>query len=210
MPVLAVAATQERIDLDGPWQIAAAETAVGLRFDRTIAVPAAFEEALGAEFDGVAWYRRTLPLGEGQRGAHVRIEFAAAATAARVLLNGVEVGRHLGGWTPFAVDVTQQARCDGTDLLEVELDERVGHNTQGFLPIIQPHFGGIWPSVTMCVHRGPTIDRAELWSFGKFDPASSGGELTVRVPWRTGPEEGKDDADVDGDDDEDESEDDDD
>ncbi len=204
--LVAVAAfAQQRIPLNGPWEIApepaAAATATAgtrsappPRYDQTVTVPSAFETALGVDFDGVAWLRRTLPLTEEQRGARVRVEFAAAATAARVLVNGVEVGRHLGGWTPFAFELTAARaadgspalRFDGSDVLEVELDEKVGHNTQGFLPIIQPHFGGIWQDVTMCVDRGPTIDRAELWSFGKYDPTSGGGELTVRVPWRAG------------------------
>jgi hypothetical protein len=25
----------------------------------------------------------------------------------------------------------------------VRLDEKVGHNTQGFLPVVEPHFGGL-------------------------------------------------------------------
>lgn len=180
------AAAQERIELDGAWQIAAAVPAEPLRYDKTCVVPGAFEEALGVGFDGVAWLRRSLPLGEAHRGARIRVEFAAAATAARVLVNGVEVGRHLGGWTPFCVELTDHVRCDGSDVLEVELDEKVGHNTQGFLPIIQPHFGGIWQEVTLHVDRVPTIDRTELWSFATFDPKGGGGELEVRVPWRAG------------------------
>lgn len=204
-----LALPQDRLPLEGEWQIAPAPAAAAssgseasrappLNYDRTVTVPSAFETALGVEFDGVAWYRRTLPLTVAQRGARVRIEFEAAATAARVLVNGVELGRHLGGWTPFAVEASGRStadgrsllRFDGSDVLEVELDEKVGHNTQGFLPIIQPHFGGIWQEVTLCVDRGPTIDRADFWSFGKYDPKSGGGELTVRVPWRNGPTQG--------------------
>jgi len=104
-----------------------------------------------------------------------------------VRVNGVELGRHLGGWTPFAVDATAALKFDGGDVVEVELDEKVGHNTQGFLPIVQPHFGGIWQGVTLCVDRGPVIDRDALWSFGTFDPKSGGGVVDVRVPWRRGP-----------------------
>ncbi|MBM4016392.1 MAG: hypothetical protein FJ293_15690 [Planctomycetes bacterium] len=197
--VLAWAATstsaQQRESLDGAWQIGVPTPAAGLRYDKTVAVPGAFEAALGVEFDGVAWLRRTLPLRPEQRDARVRVEFAAAATAARVLVNGVEVGRHLGGWTPFAVELPAATlRFDGSDVLEVELDEKVGHNTQGFLPIIQPHFGGIWQGVTLCVDRRPTIDRAEFWSFGRYDPNGGGGELTVRVPWRHGATPGGGDA----------------
>jgi hypothetical protein len=150
------AVAQRRVTLDGEWQIRAETPAAGAW--RPVVVPSAFETALGIAFDGVARYRRALPL-PSQRIAAVRVEFDAVATHATVWCNGVEVGRHLGGWTPFRVDLAPALRWDGTDTLEVVVDEKVGHNTQGFLPVIQPHFGGIWQSVTLCLDDGPTLDR---------------------------------------------------
>lgn len=83
--VLAWAATstaaQQRESLDGAWQIGVPVTAAGLRYDKTVAVPGAFEAALGVGFDGVAWLRRTLPLRAEQSDARVRVEFAAAPTS---------------------------------------------------------------------------------------------------------------------------------
>ena len=160
---------QERIRLDGTWEVApvAADGMAGAW--QPIEVPSAFETALGVRFDGVARYRRTLtvPRRDGQQ---VRVEFAAVATHATVFCNGKQVGEHLGGWTPFRVDLTEAVRADGTDLLEVLVDERVGHNTQGFLPIVQPHFGGIWQSVTLCLDTVPQIDRLSLFAFGSWAP----------------------------------------
>ena len=183
------AAAQQRSSLDGVWEIGV-ETKPQTRPEswREAKVPAPFEEALGYDFDGVAWYRCPLPLAsQPPAGARVRVEFAAAATVATVYCNGVEVGRHLGGWTPFRCDLTPALRFEGADLLEVRVDERVGHNTQGFLPEIQPHFGGIWQGVTLCVDRRPTLDRAAFFAFGRFVPAEDGasgaGELNVRLPW---------------------------
>ncbi len=166
--ILCPLCAQTRLPLDGPWQLAT-ETSAGTpaEFTKVIAVPGPFETALGTDFDGVAWYRRTLPLQPSQRGAAVRIEFAAVATEARVRCNGVDVGEHLGGWTPFRVDVTSALHWNGKDVLEVRVDEKVGHNTQGFLPVVQPHFGGIWQSVTLCVDRQPLIDRLSLFVFGR-------------------------------------------
>jgi hypothetical protein len=185
--VAPLAVSQERSSLDGAWEIGVEATASErpTRW-REAKVPAPFEEALGIDFDGVAWYRCPLPLASRPpAGSRVRVEFAAAATAATVFCNGVEVGRHLGGWTPFRCDLTAALHFDGADLLEVRLDELVGHNTQGFLPIIEPHFGGIWQGVTLCVDRGPTIDRAAFFAFGRLVGGEGGaaGELTVRVPW---------------------------
>ncbi len=173
-PLLVVAASllsvvtapgQQRESLDGTWSLRrdvdgrAADPAVPVQ------VPAAFETALGTDFDGIAWYEREFAVPADHRG-QVRIEFAAVATHATVFCNGVEVGSHLGGWTPFRVDVTTALRTPGPNKLEVRVDEKVGHNTQGFLPIVQPHFGGIWQGVTLCLDRGPVIDRLGLTLFG--------------------------------------------
>jgi len=185
----AILAAQMRLPLDGEWQIALETQGGPGAFDRTVAVPAAFETMLGV-FDGVAWYRRALPLQPHWRGAAVRVEFAAVATEARVRCNGQDVGEHLGGWTPFRVDVTKALRWDGNDVLEVRVDEKVGHDTQGFLPIVQPHFGGIWQPVTLCVDQGPVIDRLTLSTFGQLGQLSvidlngtPGAELRARTGW---------------------------
>lgn len=163
---------QQRVALGGRWEIRAERDGAAWQ---PVDVPAAFETALGVDFDGIARYRRPLPL-PAVRCAAVRLEFAAVATLATVFCNGTEVGRHLGGWTPFRVDVTSALRWDGTDVLEVLVDEKVGHNTQGFLPIIQPHFGGIWQDVTLCLDEGPVLDRLALAT------TFTGEVLDCRVP----------------------------
>jgi Glycosyl hydrolases family 2/Glycosyl hydrolases family 2, sugar binding domain len=167
---------QQRLSLAGTWQIRAEPAAADAAW-REIAVPSAFETALGITFDGIARYRRQLPL-PAQRCAAVRVEFAAVATQATVFCNGIECGTHLGGWTPFRVDVTAALRWDGTDTLEVLVDEKVGHNTQGFHPIIQPHFGGIWQDVTLCLDDGPVLDRLAILLHGR-DKARLGFRLPV-------------------------------
>jgi len=177
-------AAQTRVPLDGAWQVRPEAEPDGWR---AITVPSAFETALGTTFDGVGVYRRTLPL-PTTKVAAVRIEFAAVATHATVFCNGTQVGEHLGGWTPFRVDVTSALRWNGEDVLEVRVDEKVGHNTQGFLPIIQPHFGGIWQSVTLCLDDGPVLDRLGLATFGTWNPhnvflnALLPGSVSVRAP----------------------------
>jgi hypothetical protein len=154
-----------RIPLDGAWQIRAAGDEGPWQ---PVVVPGAFEAALGVGFDGIAVCRRTLPkLPDG--AAAVFVAFDAVATHAEVRVNGEVVGEHLGGWTPFRVDATQHLRRDGSDLLEVVVDERVGHNTQGFLPIVQPHFGGIWQPVHLLVLTAPAIDATDVLVFGRAD-----------------------------------------
>lgn len=167
----ATVATQTRTSLDGIWQIRREQDPEASY--QPIHVPNAFETVLGTQFDGIARYRRRLPLPD-QRTDRVYAEFDAVATHAQVFINGHRVAEHLGGWTPFRADLTRHLKWDGKDTLEVRVDERVGHNTQGFLPIIQPHFGGIWQGVTLCCNQTPTIDRHDVFVFGNED-----GEVTV-------------------------------
>jgi hypothetical protein len=84
------------------------------------------------------------------------------ATVAKVYLIDAEakrvlVGEHLGGWTPFRCDISKWVADTDLECLtfEVHVDELSGHNTQGFLPIIEPHFGGIWQPVFIV--QTPTV-----------------------------------------------------
>ena len=174
--LLGALCAQQRIPLDGQWTARSEPLDEANPAPHPIAVPAAFETVFGPQFDGVVRYYRALPL-PSTPVPHVRIEFAAVATHATVYCNGQEVGQHLGGWTPFRVDVTQALRWDGKDELQVRVDEKVGHNTQGFLPIVQPHFGGIWQGVTLCLDQQPVLDRLGVFLFG-----DASGKLDYVVP----------------------------
>lgn len=137
-----------------------------------------WETDLGVDFDGQAIYENKLPdLGRFDSARRLMIRFEAIATHATVSIDDVKVGEHLGGWTPFQFDITDQYRPGAT--IRVEVDERVGHNTQGFLPIVVPHFGGMWkpPSLTI-VSNGVALDRDRLFAsgFGK------GNDLQVVAP----------------------------
>lgn len=147
---------------------------------RRVPVPSSFESHEGATFDGVGIYRRTIspfPLREDQRAL---LCFRAVATDARVLWNGQPVGRHLGGWTPFRIDVTEAVRAAPAGRpheIRVRVDEKVGHNTQGFLPIVAPHFGGIWQSVDLRIVPDVHIDDLSVRATG--DRVTGAVELEV-------------------------------
>ncbi|MCU0711592.1 MAG: hypothetical protein MUC43_06000 [Pirellula sp.] len=105
-----------------------------------------WEKVLGDDFNGTATYRTKLPEIE-TKGRRILLHFEAVATRAVVKVNGKLLGEHLGGWTPFRVDITDDYQPDA--LVEVVVDELPGHNTQGFLPVFIPHFGGIWGKVEL-------------------------------------------------------------
>jgi beta-glucuronidase len=75
------------------------------------------------DYAGLAWYRRSFDLPAKVRDAHLRLRFDAVFYASRIWLNGQELGRHEGGYTPFELDATRAARA-GRNVVAVLVDNR--------------------------------------------------------------------------------------
>lgn len=173
------APARQTIPLNGEWSF----QREGAPADewKTVQVPSSFQSHEGTNFHGVGIYRKMVEPFELPRGKRALLEFRAAATEAQVWWNGQKLGTHLGGWTPFRFDVTdlvRKAPANKPHEIRVRLDEKVGHNTQGFLPIIAPHFGGLWQDVRLLVVPETYIEDLELMSVG--DPATD--RLRVEFP----------------------------
>ncbi|MGA7701718.1 MAG: sugar-binding domain-containing protein, partial [Thermoguttaceae bacterium] len=167
------------ISLDGDWLF----QRDGAKSDdwKTISVPAGFDQHEGIDFHGVGWYRKVIPAFPLPAGKRVLLHFQAAATEAEVWWNGRRVGTHLGGWTPFRCDITEDVRKAAAGRpheLRVRLDEKVGHNTQGFLPIIAPHFGGLWQDVQLLVVPETYCDDLNLLAVGNLKTC----EIQLDIP----------------------------
>ncbi len=152
---------------------------------KTVDLPSTFESHEGIEFDGIGWYRRTLQPMELGPNERVAVRFEGAATQASVWCAGEKVGSHLGGWTPFSCDITNFVRAkeaaEGEQTpveLLVRLDELVGHNSQGFLPVFAPHFGGLWKDVSLEIYPSVRIDADRLFAWGDLEKRS----LEIEVP----------------------------
>ncbi len=122
----------EWIPLDGPWAFALDPDArylqpVDVAWDRTIRVPFAPETAAsGVGFTGffkACWYRRSVPVPTLPEASRLMIRFGAVDHEATVWANGRLVAGHEGGYTPFACDVTRQARSGELDLIVRAFDD---------------------------------------------------------------------------------------
>jgi len=71
---------------------------------------------------GVGWYRRELLLLESQRGKRIYLYFEGVGQAAEVFVNGRSVGKHIGGYTAFAFDVTETIRFGAPNSIAVKAD----------------------------------------------------------------------------------------
>ncbi len=108
-----------RLNQERPWQ--------------PIAVPASYnDQSPDPEFRrhvGLSWYRRTMTVPSVLRGQRLVLRFEAVTHNARVFLNGELLMTHRGGFLPFEKDVTDLVEPGQSVLLEVEVDNRLGHHT---------------------------------------------------------------------------------
>ena len=103
--------------LNGPWEFEIDHVDTGLErkvhekpaLDGRITVPFCPEAPLSGfhhtDFMSVVWYRRTVTIPTAWRGKNVLLHFGAVDYDATVWVNGQEVGRHRGGFTPFTLSL---------------------------------------------------------------------------------------------------------
>ncbi len=99
--------------LNGPYDYAITprDAPAPQRYDGTIVVPFPVESTLSGVARRVApdqrlWYRRTFALPPRAPGTRTLLHFGAVDWQAVVTVNGIEVGRHEGGYDPFTFDIT--------------------------------------------------------------------------------------------------------
>ena len=121
---------EEWTDLCGEWGFAHDDDDTGLAsgwqlrtepFDRTIVVPFPPESKSSGIHDTayhpVVWYRREIAVADPSGDERLLLHFGAVDYSARVWVDGVHVGAHEGGHTPFS--------CDLTDALAPDREEHV-------------------------------------------------------------------------------------
>ena len=113
-------------NLNGRWRYAFAGEQRPQEWDGEIVVPFSPETVLSGvgrqlQPDEWLWYRRTFTPPAPPRGGRVLLHFGAVDQSCTVWVNGVEVGRHTGGYLPFTLDMTE-AVAGGS---EATLDVRV-------------------------------------------------------------------------------------
>ena len=94
---------------DGTWQ--------------TVPVPSCWttERAEWLRYEGPAWYSREFETALPSEDERILLRVGAANERARVFLNGIFCGLHIGGSTPFFVDLTPHIRA-GKNFVMIEVD----------------------------------------------------------------------------------------
>ena len=97
----------------------------------------------------VGWYRQTFDLSLSDRGKRIGIEFDGVFRDSIVALNGMYLGRHESGYTPFRYDITDFANFGGQNILVVRVDATLGEGWWYEGAGIYRH---VWLSKTNCLH----------------------------------------------------------
>lgn len=114
--------------LNGTWEFAfsSAEQPNRVQWEGPIEVPFPPESPRSGvhdrTFHPVIWYRRTFDVPAEWRGERLILHFGAVDYRASVWLNGVHLGEHEGGHTPFHFDVTH-ALGEGPQEIHVRAED---------------------------------------------------------------------------------------
>jgi hypothetical protein len=102
----AAPALREQVSLNGVWREGGmVPTYAGENFDRKT-------------------FARIVAVPAGWEGRRIRLEFGAVNFIARVFVDDEMAGEHIGGWLPFAIDVTDKVRPGNSFELRVEVLDR--------------------------------------------------------------------------------------
>jgi beta-glucuronidase len=132
-------ATRELVNLDGLWRFAI-DARLGDRpwtgrLDTPLeaAVPASYNDLFAdpAIRDHVGWvyYQREVRVPRGWADERVFLRFDSATHEARVYVNDELVGGHVGGYTPFAIDITHVVSAGEPFRLTVAVSNELTNET---------------------------------------------------------------------------------
>jgi beta-galactosidase/beta-glucuronidase len=181
--------------LNGVWEFEIDQADSGIErgllsraYHGEIVVPFAPEAALsgvGAEdFLEAVWYRRTTTIPADWAGRRVLLHFQAVDHDATVWVNGVEAGRHRGGFTGFSLDITDAAAPgQEAEIVVRARDSRHGSQARGkqstkfgTYEAFYPRSTGIWQTVWLEPVSEVHLRRARI------TPDVAAGRFHVDVP----------------------------
>lgn len=168
-------------DLNGEWEFAfdeerdleEARWVTEGRFPRKIQVPFVYQTKRSGIGDNamheVVWYRRTLELPPEMEGRQIRLVFGAVDYRADVWLNGVHIGGHTGGYTPFDFWISGLLREGANELVVRAQDRQDTAQPRGKQYWKQEpdrcwyvQNTGIWQNVWLEAAQGAHIDQIKL------------------------------------------------
>ena len=127
--------------------------------------------ATGFTVGGIGWYRKRFHLPTLAPDARVAIDFDGVYMNCQVWLNGVSLGHHPNGYTPFGFDLTPYLDRSGDNVLAVRV-ANTGRNSRWYSG------SGIYRRVRLSI-TGPT--RFARWGLVVTTPTVSAARAAVQM-----------------------------
>jgi beta-galactosidase len=105
------------------------------------------------EWRGVCWYRKSFNVDASAAGKKVFLRFEGAMSLATMYVNGTQVRTHVGGYTPFTIDVTNNVTPGAANELAMRLDNTPSDSVPPWndFTIDYMMFGGLYRDVYLIV-----------------------------------------------------------
>ena len=174
------------LNLNGVWDYAITETEkLPEKYDGEIVVPFSPESELSGVNRSLLpsqtlWYRRVVRLPEGFNRGRVLLHFGAVDQQAAVFINGVEAGSHVGGYTPFSMDITTCVQEENIIVVKVRDFSDTSYYSRGKQKTDR---GGIWYTAQSGIWQTVWMESVpeEYISGIKITPLFDEGEVELTV-----------------------------
>jgi len=130
-------------------------------------------------YQGIAWYRRSFATPISARQKLVRLRFEAVYYQARVWVNGMFLGTHEGGYTPFEFDVSAHLLHETENVLVVQVDNESRTDRIPTSPLGWYNYGGILRDVSLEVTNRAYVRRQRVVAVPHLVGQDEAGEATV-------------------------------
>jgi beta-mannosidase len=191
------------LSLDGDWSYTTDPGDEGIRkqfftaaYDasswKTMAVPSQWY-VKGLDYNGAVWFRREIQVPASFPGSVAELDFGGVDYEARVWVNGVYVGRHIGAYSSFKINVTSALHKGAANLVVVRVDCPIdpGYESEKTLikgntmdDIMMPYgqegsMGGIYRSLALRAHGDAGIDN--LWAAAQLSEDLKHADVQVKL-----------------------------
>ena len=160
----------------------------------------------GLDYHGVVWFRREIQVPDSFPGSVAELHFGAVSYEARVWVNGIYVGRHIGPYTSFKLDVTPALHKGAANVVAVRVDCPLDPGFETYKTLVEGNtmddismpygregsVGGIYRSVTLRARGDSGVE--ELWATSDLSPDLKHADVTVKFNLESASPSGKADV----------------
>lgn len=120
-------------------------------------------EKVNEQWQGTCYYRKNFTVDASAKGKHIALQFDAAMHEADVYLNGQHIFKHLGGYLPFYIDISDKVKLGAKNWVVVKLN----NHDNAAIPPGKPikdldfnYYGGIYRNAWIIIKNKLYISNA--------------------------------------------------